>query len=404
MMINYFQKISFSASLILILVSLASVSHANAYPRLIKGGHQKVCTDTGPDNLNSRCFAQVITDSSGRPAVSILPSGYGPTQFHTAYQIPNTSVKPGTIAVIDAYDDPNITNDLSQYNSTFGLPVFPTCSKSIILSCFQKINQNGGTSFPQRNSSWALETSLDVETAHEICQNCKLILVEASNSSYNNLMTAVDRARLSGATSISNSYGSSEFSGETSYDSHFNYPGISFVFSSGDSGYGSSYPASSAYVTSAGGTTLNLNSNNKWLSETVWSGTNSGCSIYEARPTYQSDTACLNRTENDISADADPNTGAAVFDSYTYGGNRGWFQVGGTSLSSPIIAGIFGLANNITAGIYANSYIYKNYSYATNLHDITLGSNGTCGSNLCQASNGYDGPSGLGSPFGLGAF
>ncbi|HSX15884.1 MAG TPA: S53 family peptidase [Candidatus Saccharimonadales bacterium] len=377
-------------------------AHGNNYvPHLLKGKHQRVC-DAAAASM-AGCFARVETDKSNNPAVTTLPAGYGPAQFHGAYQTPGTSLNPGTIAVVAAYDAPNIVSDLATYNKTFGLPVFPSCSRTVTAACFQKVDQNGGTNYPQRNSGWALEISMDVEMAHQTCQNCKLILVEASSASYTNLMKAVDRARQMGATVVSNSYGSNEFSGETAYDNHFNFPGVAFVFSSGDSGYGASYPAGSPFVTAAGGTTLNITAANAWQAETVWNGSGSGCSAYELKPSFQTDTGCLRRSIADVAADADPNTGAAVYDSYSYQGMRGWFQVGGTSLSAPLIAGMYGLANNVALPAFANSVPYANFNYASNLHDVTVGTNGNCGTYLCQGTAGYDGPTGLGSPLGLGA-
>ena len=386
---------------ILSLSKVVTTSAEAHTPHLLKGSHRKVC-DVTTDVIG--CFAKVVADKSGNPAVTALPAGYGPAQIHGAYQLPVNSSTPGVIAVVDAYDDPNIINDLALYNKTFGLPIFPNCTKIITTACFQKVNQNGGTSYPQRNAGWALEIALDVETAHQVCQNCKIILVEANSSSYSNLMTAVDRARLMGANVISNSYGSSEFSSETNYDTHFNYPGIAFVFSSGDNGYGATYPAASPLVTSVGGTSLLVDSANAWQSETVWAGSGSGCSAFEPKPAFQIDTGCAKRTIADVAADADPNTGAAVYDSYGYGGSRGWFQVGGTSLAAPIIAGIYGLANNIGAPTLANSIPYSSLKYLLNIRDITSGLNGGCNLYLCQGATGYDGPSGLGTPLGLGAF
>jgi len=202
---------------------------------------------------------------------------------------------------------------------------------------------------------------------------------------------------------ISNSYGSGEFSGETSYDSHFNHPGIAITFSSGDNGYGVEYPASSKYVTAVGGTTLNLNSNSTYNSETVWSGTGSGCSAFELKPTWQKDNLCSKRTVADVSADADPNTGAAVYDSVKFQGQSGWFKVGGTSLSSPLVAAVYALAG-VPSGSSANSLPYSSGN-STNLHDIVSGSNGSCrGTYLCTGVSGYDGPTGLGTPNGLAAF
>jgi subtilase family serine protease len=330
-----------------------------------------------------------------------LPKGYGPTQFHTAYNLPANSTNPATIAIVDAYNHPSIKADLDTYNSTFGLPSFPSCSASVTTSCFTKVNQRGGTSYPSTNSGWALEIALDVETAHQTCQNCKLILVEADSNSYANLMTAVDEARALGATVISNSYGSSEFSGETAYDSHFNHPGTAFTFSSGDNGYGATYPAASPYVTAVGGTSLSLTSTNTRQAESVWNGAGSGCSAFELKPSFQHDSGCSRRTIADVSADADPNTGAAVYDSVRYQGRKGWFQVGGTSLAAPLIAGVYALAGNLTTLAPANSMPYTSSS---NLYDVISGSNGTCGTYLCNGGSGFDGPSGLGSPIGFGAF
>jgi subtilase family serine protease len=400
------QKFSAGLSILIAVTSFALTHSASAAGRqfhFFEGAHRKVCAVATLSTTH--CFAQVISDSSGNPTVAAsLPAGYGPAQIHGAYQLPSTSANPGIIAVVDAYDDPNVSADLATYDKTFGLPVFPSCSNTLKTSCFSKVSQSGGSFYPQRNSSWGIEISLDVETAHQVCQNCKLILVEANSSSYGNLMSAVDRARLLGATAISNSYGSSEFAGENTYDSHFNYPGIAFVFSSGDAGYGATYPAASPFVTSVGGTTLNVNSANAWLSESVWTDGGSGCSSFEAKPGFQKDLGCANRAIADVAADADPNTGAAVYDSYGYYGYRGWFQVGGTSLAAPIVAGIYGLANNTSSLAHANAITYSDFQYGTNLHDITSGTNGGCGTYLCQAGVGYDGPSGLGTPEGLGAF
>lgn len=368
-------------------------------------GHANIPVCPGRASEGSaRCHARVVTDSQGKPGTTLLPSGYGPTQFRTAYNLPGTVSTPTTIAIVDAYDHPNILSDLNTYSQTFGIPTLTSCAVSSgtpSTPCFQKVNQNGGTFYPKANSGWALEIALDVEAAHAACQNCNILLVEANSSSYSDLMTAVDRARLMGATVISNSYGSNEFSGETSYDSHFNYPGHAFVFSAGDSGYGAEYPAASRYVTAVGGTTLNLTKNGSYLSETVWSGTGSGCSQFESKPAWQHDSGCANRTVADVSADADPNTGAAVYDSVRYSGVRGWFQVGGTSLSAPLIAATYAMGGVPNSSLGSSS-LYS--SLASNFHDITVGSNGSCATYLCTAMTGYDGPTGLGTPIGVTGF
>ena len=357
-------------------------------------GSKPVCPGpVGPGQAH--CHAHVITDDVGTPLAAAAPSGYGPLQFRTGYGLTATGSSSTTIAIVDAYDDPNVESDLGVYSTQFGLPKCTTAN-----GCFKKVNQNGGTSYPAKNAGWALEISLDVQIAHAICPNCKILLVEANSNSFSNLLKAEDYA-VAHATVASNSWGGGEFSGETGNDSHFNHVGHPITFSSGDGGYGVEFPASSQYVTAVGGTTLNLNSNNTYKSETVWSGTGSGCSAYEPKPTWQKDSGCVRRTVADVSADANPSTGAAIYDSFAYNGHSGWFKVGGTSLSSPIIAAVFALAGN-AASTVDGSY---SYSHKSSLHDVISGSNGSCGgSYLCTAKTGYDGPTGNGTPKGAGAF
>lgn len=351
------------------------------------------------------CGAQVVTNANGTPLASTSPpaTAYGPTQFHTAYGLPTTaSTSSGTptIAIVDAYDDPDIAGDLSTYDAQYGLAnpsTYPGSSP-----WFRKVNESGGTSLPAANSGWSLEISLDVETAHEICQNCNILLVEANSSSFADLGAAENEAVALGATVISNSWGGGESSAETQYDSlYFHHPGVPLVFSSGDGAYGVEYPAASQYVTAVGGTTLNLGPNSSYASETAWADAGSGCSLYEPKPAWQHDTGCSKRTVADVSADADPNTGAAVYDSVAYSGQTGWFQVGGTSLAAPLIASTYTLAGNTTADNYGQTP----YLNSGLLHDVTSGSNGSCSpAYLCTAGVGYDGPTGLGTPSGLGAF
>jgi subtilase family serine protease len=351
----------------------------------------------GPAALGTaRCHSHIKTDTKGNPQASSGPSGYGPTQLRTAYSLPSTSAGTGqTIAIVDAYDDPNIEKDLGVYSTQFGLPACTTAN-----GCFKKVNQTGGTKYPRANSGWALEISLDVEIAHALCPNCKILLVEASSTSFADLLAAEDYARAH-ATVVSNSWGGGESSGELSYDIHFASTGIPTTFSSGDSGYGVEYPAASQFVTAVGGTTLNLTSGNARLSEMVWSGAGSGCSGYEPKPSWQKDTGCSRRTVADVAADANPNTGAAIYDSVRYNGQSGWFTVGGTSLASPIIASTYALAGN-GASTLDGSYPY---AHTSALFDATSGSNGTCSpAYLCTGETGYDGPTGLGTPIGISAF
>ncbi len=344
--------------------------------------HAAVCGDDGVGTFH--CTARVIVDDRGRPFVvpkfrSSSTAPYGPAQFRAAYNLTGPAPYRSIIAIVDAYDAPNISADLAAYNAYYGIPKLPDCTVAIASSptpCFQKADQRGGTAYPPPDPGWALEIALDVEIAHAICQNCSILLVEADTASYANMMAAVDLAAASGAV----------------------------AFSSGDTGYMTSYPAASPYVTAVGGTSLTAQG------ETAWDLGGSGCSYYEPKPWWQKDAGCpLNRTIADVAADADPNTGAAIY-STDYQGVGTWYQVGGTSLSAPIIAGVYALSGNLLPNVWANSLPYMKSSL---LNDVTSGGNGarfTCGKKgtptyyLCHAMQGYDGPTGLGTPNGAGAF
>jgi subtilase family serine protease len=351
----------------------------------------------------AHCHAHVVTDSKGAPQAVSTPKGYGPAQFRGAYGLPATAATSQTIAIVDAYDDPKIAGDLNSYSSQFGLPQCNSANP-----CFEKVNQSGSAAgpFPQANSGWALEIALDVEVAHAICPNCKILLVEASSNSLSNLAASVNTAAKLGATEISNSYGGSEFSGEVN-DAAYNHPGIAVTVSSGDGGYGSfGYPAASPYVVTVGGTTLTLGAGNTYGSESVWSGAGSGCSLYVSAPSWQSFlTACGGkRGSADVAADANPSTGAAVYDTVRYQGRSGWFQIGGTSLSSPLIAGVYALAGGLPAATSGASGLYGHLGDSTILHDVTSGTNGSCSTIMCKGVAGYDGPTGVGTPKSAGAF
>jgi subtilase family serine protease len=328
--------------------------------------------------------------------------GYGPSSFQSAYNLPSSTEGTGeTVAVIEAFNDPDIKANLATYRSAWGLPA---CNTSTGAGCLTVVNQNGATSpLPKASGSsgWDVEESLDVDMVSAICPNCKILAVEANNQTVADLGTAVNSAVSLGADFVSNSWGVSQSSNDPTNDTkYFNHPGVAVVASAGDSGYGVIYPAASQYVTSAGGTTLTKASGTtRGWTETVWSGTGSGCARYEAKPSWQTDTGCSKRTDNDVAADANPDTGAAIYDTYSEGG---WLEVGGTSESSPIIASTFALAGTPAAGTYPSSYPYANTG---DLYDITSGSDGSCSpSYLCKAGPGYDGPTGWGSPDGTGAF
>jgi subtilase family serine protease len=333
------------------------------------------------------CHAYVRNDYASPD----LPSGYGPAQLQAAYGFSGATGGAGAlVAVVDAYNDPNAEADQTKYRKTFGLPACTTAS-----GCFKKVNQSGvAGNYPPANAGWSEEISLDLDMVAANCPNCHVLLVEATSSSLKNLGISVNTAVGLGAAAVSNSYGGSEDSTDPSYLPYYNHPGVVITASSGDSGYGPQTPASFGTVVAVGGTTLRKASNARGWTETIWNGTGSGCSLYETKPAWQTDTGCAKRTIGDVAYDANPNTGVAVYDSYREGG---FLVFGGTSVSSPAIASLFALAGGSTT---AQSL----YTLSSDLNDITSGKNGNCGTYLCTAGPGYDGPTGNGSPNGLGAF
>lgn len=365
------------------------------------------CTAAKKDQFS--CFAlrrTGIPSTKGlMRAAATAPAGYGPSDLLSAYNLPADGGAGMTVALVDAYDDPNAENDLAVYREQYGLPACTTAD-----GCFRKVDESGGTNYPTPDSSWSQEISLDLDMVSAIAPDAHILLVEATTAAMDDLGASVDEAVALGADYVSNSYGSSYTStpgsGETAsetttLDAYYNHPGVGIVASAGDEGYGVAYPAASQYVTSVGGTSLTQDSGTtRGWTESAWSGTGSGCSLYEPKPAFQTDTGCSQRAVADVSAVADPNTPVAVYDSYETGG--GWLEFGGTSVASPIIASVYADAGAPTAGSYPNSYPYLDRSA---LNDVTSGSNGTCSpSYLCTAGAGYDGPTGLGTPDGLAAF
>jgi subtilase family serine protease len=375
------------------------------------------------DNFSSgakHCF--VIKNTAAHPTAktvqpNAIPSGngYGPAQFQAAYGLTAASAADGageTVAVVDAYNDPTAASDLAAYRSAAGLPALTSGQ-------FTVYNQNGQTSplpaTPPASDDWTLEESLDVDMVSAICPLCKIDLVEATDDSGNGLYVAENTAATTlGAKYISNSWGGSESSSDLTYDSeYFGHSGVVYTASAGDNAYnaGVIYPATSPNVVGVGGTSLSTASNARGWTEKVWytnsnEGTGSGCSSNEPQPSWQKAvsslaSACSHRVDNDVAADADPATGAAVYD--TSNGNGGWNEVGGTSQSSPMIAAVFALAgNNGNGGTNAADSLY---THPGNLYDVTTGSNGSCSpAILCTAATGYDGPTGWGTPDGLTAF
>jgi hypothetical protein len=423
--------------------------------------------------------------------------GLRPEDLHSVYQLPATSSSAQTIAIVDAYNDLNAAADLNHYSNEFGLSELTTCTAGETSDCFEQVNQNGqeeNLPFPASTEAkeaeeavckskagskkareareaackeveaadgWATEISLDIEVSHAVCQNCKIVLVEADSASFVDLETAEDAAAGLHATEISNSWGGAECSKgtlgpECSDDSEaFNHQGVVIAAAAGDDGYldwdaekgvekgFADYPASSPHVVAVGGTRLSLGAEGEWAGETVWNGKGAGgggCSISFPAPAWQtaepdwSSLGCgSERAVADVSADADPYTGVAVYDSTPIveeGKERlGWTTIGGTSLASPLIASVFALAGGAHGVEYPAKTLYENELKLPNsLHDVTKGSNGECSKlfneetglsgcteleeaatcsekpAICQARIGYDGPSGVGTPDGIAAF
>ncbi|MEA3019864.1 MAG: hypothetical protein QOI47_1388 [Actinomycetota bacterium] len=331
----------------------------------------------------AHCHAHVVTRADHvTPKVSTSPTGLAPDTIKAAYGFTTSSTAGAgtTIAIVDAYDDPTAESDLGVFSSQFGLPPCTTGN-----GCFSKVNQSGGTTYPTANAGWALEISLDIQWAHAIAPGAKILLVEATTNSFANLLAAEDYAKTH-AQYVSNSWGGSEWSGESSYDSHFAQSGVSFFVSSGDAGLPAEYPSASPNVVSVGGTRLTY-SGGTLVSETGWSSGGGGCSAYETATGAQSafagypNVSCGGRRATpDVSLDADPASGVSVYDTTRYNGTVGWYTVGGTSASSPMWA-----ARSAVAGAVVNAA----YVYGTSIpfRDITSGNNGaSCldGFDLCS--------------------
>jgi subtilase family serine protease len=322
------------------------------------------------------------------PLATTSPTGLSPATIKSAYSFSTASTAGAgkTIAIVDAFNDPTAESDLGVFSSQYGLPACTTAN-----GCFKKVNQTGGTAFPPTDAGWALESSLDIQWAHAIAPGAKILLVEATSNSFANLLAAEDYAKTH-AQYVSNSWGGSEFSGETSSDSHFVQSGVSFFVSAGDAGLPAEYPSASPNVISVGGTTLHFNTSGAFTSETGWADGGGGCSRFERATTAQlgfsgySQAGCRNsrRATPDVSLDADPDSGVSVFDSTPLQGESGWFQVGGTSASAPMWAGRSAVAGAVVSSsfVYGSSITYR---------DITSGNNGA----PCRV--GYDLCSGRGS-------
>ncbi len=344
------------------------------------------------------------------------PGPLTPATLHSAYALPRTAPRPQTVAIVVAYDDPTIEHDLGTFSRRFALPA---CSRAN--GCLRRVNQRGQSApLPSKDptgGNWTTEAALSAETVHGVCHNCRLLIVEADSEANTDLAAAVDTAARLGAREISTSYIFTEGLFDSSLASHYDHPGVVITAAAGDGGfsYVTNVPASYPGVVAVGGTNLRLGRGGRWVGESVWRSadgtTASGCSAFTAAPAWQAPFAAKvgcagRRAVADVAAAAGP--GAPLYSSTALNpeGQRGWFEADGTSLSSPIVAGVFALAGGIGARQSAAAVLYGHLrSTRGAFHDIATGSNGSCaGQEICRASRGFDGPTGVGTPHGIAGF
>jgi len=363
-----------------------------------------------------RCFAQIRTDAhepahisraagtAGKPATpTAAPAGFGPTDLHSAYNLPMAGGANQTIAIVDAGDDPQAEAVLAVSRTTYGLPACTTAN-----GCFRKVNERGAASPLPADQNWGVEIALDLDMVSAACPQCRILLVEADQASGTDLGTSVDTAVKLGATEVSNSYGATESSTTPADAAYYSHPGVAITVSSGDRGYGiPNEPAVFSSVISVGGTSLTRDSSTRGWSETAWNGAASGCSAWVDKPAWQTDPNCPGRMVADVAADADPDTGPATYVTdpvLPSGVLPGWNISGGTSASSPFIAGVIGLAGNPQKFPNASAF----YTDHSALNDVVAGNDiggMDCGGDYqCNAVVGYDGPTGWGTPNGLSGF
>lgn len=329
-------------------------------------------------------------------AAAVAPpvKGLTPADLKAAYNLPKTGGKSQTIGIVDAYDNPKAESDLKAYRKAFKLPACTTANK-----CFRKVDQRGGQKYPEGDPGWGVEISLDLQAVSAACPACQILLVEADDPSFDGLGAAENTAVRLGATVVSNSYGADEFAGMGALGKkYYTHPGVPILASTGDDGFrAASFPAVLKGTWAIGGTELIPTKKGGWT-EDAWAGAGSGCSAYVTKPAVQKDAHCAMRTVADVSAVADSADGFAEYDTYGLGADNGWIGVSGTSLSSPLVAAMIGLAGN-SAKVVNPSYPYQHRS---GFKDVVGGSNGYCGGDyLCTGVRGYDAPTGVGSPRGL---
>ncbi len=352
------------------------------------------------------CLALLRTDVGGAFS-SVVHCNHAPpycaSDLQDAYGLTQASATgTGVVAIVDAFGYPNAAADLAVYRLAMQLPA---CA--VETGCLRIVNQNGASSpLPSPNPFWGAEQAIDMDMVSAICPKCRIVLVQAGAADINSFSAAENAAVALGADAVSNSYDGAEIGAD---NPAFNHPGHVITASAGDGGAGMTQPCSFAGVVCVGGTSLTAVSNARGWDEVTWNGglenaTGSGCSVVVLKPAWQTDRGCTMRSETDISAVGDPNTGVAIY----YPLSGGWVESGGTSVSSPIIAAIFALAGN-AATINAPQFIWA-HGGTISYHDIVSGSNPgvfqcpTIMLYICQAGPGYDGPTGWGTPNGISGF
>ncbi len=455
------------ATLIATLVAIACLACAGSalgagsrrYARI-----EPVCGSPAPGEASCSALGRVLVPAreAGNPGVQALAStaatqgegpagGFTPAQLARVYGFdPQEGGAGQTVAVVDAYNDPNIEADLKAFNQQYGLP---ECTAAE--NCFRRVGQTGSTGELPKNDKegWSVETSLDVEMVHSACRKCHILLVEAESAALVNLAAATKTAAAMGAQEISNSYGAHELGRVGSAEaSDYNDPGVVIAAATGDDGWDGwedepsrespEFPASMPTVVAVGGTTLELGPAGDRARERVWNShghgaSGGGCSTVFAAPFWQryapgyAATGCGDKRLNaDVSAVANPETGFDIYDSYDCGpnceefiGTGGWATIGGTSVGTPLISGMYALAGGADGIPYPALTLYAHLGDAS-LFDVTEGGNGYCdlegrachanasfeeivdceGTSSCNAAVGFDGPSGVGSPASLEAF
>ena len=329
--------------------------------------------------------------------------GYDPQDLRSAYKVPASGGADQTVALVDAFGYPEAEKDLAVYRERYGLP---PCTKGN--GCFHKVNQNGKEGgYPSAKEGWETESALDIEMVSAACPECHILLVEADTNAGTALAEAEDTAVKLGATEISNSWGSPEqecgpsLCAEEAAD--FDHPGVLITVSGGDNGYDDEglggrspdYPSSLPDVVAVGGTALHKAENERGWSEEAWVDGGSGCSRF-AKPEWQHDPSCAGRMTVDVAADAACETPVSTYSI------RKWNDVCGTSVSSPLIAGIEAHAPEYARTLPGAEAFYKDPGA---LFDVANGSNGKCtppkeDAYFCHAEAGYDGPTGNGTPDG----